>query len=619
MENIEDSLQYYFGYKEFRPMQRDIIQSVLDGNDTIALLPTGGGKSICYQLPTLYAHWKTVVITPLIALMEDQVMSLQNRSLNAWSYHSGLSKDHSLDVLKSFKEADVGLLYCSPERLMKEEFQTFLTEAGINLMVVDEAHCISQWGYQFRPSYLHLGNVRTSLTTAVWMALTATATYTVLEDIKRICKMDAANIFRNSFERSNISFQVYKDLNKWNVIPSLVRQVEGSIIIYCRRRRKTLEWARYLNQCGLSSAAYHGGMNFNDRKEAADLWMDGKVKSMVATNAFGMGIDKPDVRLVIHIDMPPNIEEYYQEAGRAGRDGLKSEAVFILSEQEIIRTLVNKRRYQATIPHIKKVLSSLIQFCQGKIDVAIPFNLKAFSDQNRLHPLLCLDGLKKLAKMGNVFLSSGLETPSKLRFNPEALKDFSLRNAKEEYLNLAYHLLVRYDHLFDYHGLISEDELSDYCGISVDMLRQHLQRLQKEGLIDYQPGTDSPAIRLVSVHLNQNDLESLYTIVKKEWEGMIQMASYLLSDQRCRQETILNYFDERSRRCRQCDVCMSERTFEDNDSLWGNILSKLKSEGRISLQKSIQGSLWVRRKCAKKLSFLEQEGELQCKDGYLYL
>ncbi|HMQ07721.1 MAG TPA: RecQ family ATP-dependent DNA helicase [Saprospiraceae bacterium] len=619
MENIEDSLQYYFGYNEFRPMQRDIIQSVLDGKDTIALLPTGGGKSICYQLPTLYARWKTVVITPLIALMEDQVMSLQNRRLNAWSYHSGLSIHQSLDVLKSFKEADVGLLYCSPERLMKEEFQGFLFETGIDLMVVDEAHCISQWGYQFRPAYLLLGIIRTSMTTAVWMALTATATYSVLEDIKRICRMDPVNIYRNSFERSNISFQVYKDLNKWNAIPSLVRQVEGSIIIYCRKRRKTLEWSRYLSQCGLLSAAYHGGMNFNERKEAADLWMDGKVKIMVATNAFGMGIDKPDVRLVIHIDMPPNIEEYYQEAGRAGRDGLSSEAVFILSEQEIIRTIVNNSRYQASVPLLKKLFSSIIKFCQGKMDEAIPFNLKSFSDQNRVHPLLCLDGLKKLTKMGNVYFSSGLESPSKLRFNPEVLKDFSLRNANEEYLNLAYHLLVRYDHLFDHYGLISEDELSDYCGISVEMLRQHLQRLKTEGIIDYQPGADSPAISLISVHLGENDLKSLNSILNKEWEGMIQMATYLISDQKCRQQTILNYFGEMSSPCRQCDVCMSEGYFEDNVLHWENILSILKNEGKISLHNKIRGSLWVRRKYAEKLSFLEQEGELQCKDGYLYL
>lgn len=612
---IEDTLVAFFGFKEFRNNQKEIIKSVINHKDTVALLPTGGGKSLCYQLPVIHQKWKAIVITPLIALMEDQVTALRGRNVPAWSYHSGNDASVNVEVLDHFANSPYGLLYCSPERLMIGQFIQTVKDISIQLLVVDEAHCISQWGYNFRPSYLQIGIIRNKLDNVICMALTATATVKVLQDIVSVCEMKNPKIFRSSFVRNNISFHVLKYENKWNALVQLIRETSGSIIVYCRRRRLTIEWSEYLRHSGITASSYHGGMSFGDRSKTAHEWMSGKIQAMVATNAFGMGIDKEDVRLVIHIDMPPNIEEYYQEAGRAGRDGKASLAIFIISDSEIKQTLKTTKRNTVSESEVIKLMHC-IEILSGKeIDKPIVVQLKYIAEELNIHPLKVANGLAHLMKTGNLFVSEGLLSPSRVQFDIEKVKKIVFRNYNSSHYKVAQFLLTRYENLFELPIVIVEEDIAFLLGMGVDEVERDLSNLEKEGLILYIKRKDSPYIKLISCLIEKEKLHHIRMIIDNEWKALLRIKDFLKLEFTCRQEFILNYFGEKSTRCMQCDICKTKYKSHNFLDHLDNNLSLLSKRRNIPTTEFIKGHFLEKDKVAATLCFIEQERAINIHKG----
>jgi len=564
-------LKTYWGYDSFRPLQEDIINSVLEGRDTLALLPTGGGKSICFQVPALCKGGLCLVVTPLIALMTDQVENLKRHGVVAVEMHAGM---HPREIEMAFEKCADGrakFLYLSPERLETRKFREMLRGINVTLIAVDEAHCISQWGYDFRPPYLRIAEVRNIFPEVPVLALTATAVPRVVDDIQMKLEFQKSNVFSKSFVRKNLAYVVSREDDKIKKLLRVCTGVRGCGIIYVRNRRLTKEIAELLTHHGMSAAFYHAGLDPALRLNRQHDWMNGKTRIIVATNAFGMGIDKPDVRLVVHLDLPDTLEAYYQEAGRVGRDGEKSYAVMLFNEHDIVNSRHHLELSWPDPETVRQVYQALGNFLQlpvgaGK-DVSFDFDFEKFSIVYKMRPVTVFNSLKILERDGYITLNDAWDDSSRMIFtcSKEDLYRYQLENAEaDKVLRI---ILRSYSGVFTDFTRISENEIARRSGIDSPKIHELLNRMQKLGILQYLPHKNSPQLIFNTERLNPADIslsKTFYSQRKKEAFSMLEsIISYATSKTECRSRMLVSYFGEKkSENCEVCDVCLKRRRKE---------------------------------------------------------
>ncbi len=569
MADLHQILKQYWHYDQFRPLQEDIIKSALAGNDTLALLPTGGGKSICFQVPAMAKEGLCLVISPLIALMKDQVMQLQKRGIPAAAIHAGMNR-REIDIsLDNCVYGAVKFLYLSPERLLTDIFRERVKKMNVCLLAVDEAHCISQWGYDFRPPYLQIAELRDILPEVPVMALTATATEIVKKDIQEKLKFKAPNVFQNSFARANLSYSAQPTEDKLNRVTEVLKSVSGTAIVYVKTRRRTVDIARELQTRGFKAAAYHAGLTFEQRSKTQADWIENRIKIIVATNAFGMGIDKPDVRLVVHLDLPANLEAYYQEAGRAGRDGRYAFAVVLHGPNDALDLLDKTREAHPPVEALRKTYQALANYYQLAVGsgefTSHNFNLEELVKTYKLNALETHHSLKKLEAEGFIQLNEAFYSPSKV-FVPSGKEElYKFQVANREYDLLLKMLLRSYGgELFTNFVKISESSLAKNLNQPEPQVKQALQFLNQAGIIIYEPQNDSPQVIFTTVRydaaampINQKKLQSSRKLALEKAESLIK---YVQTENRCRTRMLLAYFGELyDDECRICDYCLAQK------------------------------------------------------------
>ena len=570
-DDILHVLRQTWGHTAFRPMQEGIIRSVLAGQDTLALLPTGGGKSICFQVPALARPGLCLVVSPLIALMRDQVDNLRKRGVKAEAVFSGMSHQEIDQTLDNCVYGPVKFLYVSPERLLTDMFRARVGKMKVSLLAVDEAHCLSQWGYDFRPPYLQIAALRELLPGVPCMALTATATEQVRADIVEKLQFRPGNqVFRQSFARPNLSYSVLPTEDKLRRLLEVVRGVgEGKTsIVYARTRRQTEDTAAYLQQYGLRAAAYHAGLPSEQRTRTQQDWMQNRIRCIVATNAFGMGIDKPDVRLVVHLEAPDNLEAYYQEAGRAGRDEKYAFAVLLHGPNDADEL---RRRTQQAYPPldtVRRVYQALANFSRTAVGggelVAFDFDIQQFAETYRIKALDAHNSLRTLAREGFVQLNEAVNTPARVHIpiDHTDLYRFQVANAQHDQLIKS---LLRFNggELFAGFQRISENSLAQHLKLSVVDVRKTLLFLHRSGIIQYQPRQEAPQALFTTprfdadkLPLDQKRLRQARNLAQHKTESVIGYAA----GGRCRQQLLLEYFGELDApACRVCDFCLAEK------------------------------------------------------------
>jgi ATP-dependent DNA helicase RecQ len=572
-------LKKYWGYDDFRGVQRNIIESIGNGNDTLGLMPTGGGKSITFQVPALAMEGVCLVVTPLIALMKDQVQNLRRHGIRAAAIYSGMQHDDILMTLENAIFGALKLLYVSPERLESELFQTKIRHMKVSFICVDEAHCISQWGYDFRPSYLTIANIRQLLPEAPVLALTATATPMVVQDIqdklghpeeKRIF-----NVFCMSFERSNLAYVVRHVIDKEEQIRHILRYVPGTAIIYTRSRRRTKEIADMLTANGIKATFFHAGLDDSVKDQRQREWQADKVRVIVATNAFGMGIDKPDVRLVIHADCPDSIEAYFQEAGRAGRDGKKAYAVLLFNNSDRTKLL---KRIGDTFPpldEVRKVYDHLAFFYQvatgSGYNSVFEFPIDKFCHSFNHFPTRVLSALKILQRAGYIEYMEEEDSKARLRFILERDELYRLRENSQQEDAIIVALLRNYSGLFNDYSYIDEAFLAEQTALSRPQVYLLLKELARKRIVDFIPQRATPFIRYSQRREDSEHLlfpPAVYGDLKQRYTDRIeQMIHYATAEHQCRSRMLLRYFgEESSHECGHCDVCL-DRKGTDNDEL----------------------------------------------------
>ena len=567
MDTYLSILKQYWGYDDFRGIQRDIIESIGSGKDTLGLMPTGGGKSITFQVPALAQPGMCLVITPLIALMKDQVEALNSRGVKAACIHSGLSHEQTLVILENSVFNAYKFLYISPERLDSEFFLKKLGHMNICFITVDEAHCICQWGYDFRPSYLQIAQVRKVKPNCPVLALTATATPEVTKDIQKNLNFREENVFRMSFYRPNLAYKVlHADATILGLL-QLLNEYEGSCIVYTRNRQKCGDLAKQLEEYGHTTTFYHAGLNPSEKNERQDAWLRGNYRIMVATNAFGMGIDKPDVRLVVHVDLPDSIEEYFQEAGRAGRDGNPASSVIVMDGKELE---LSKRRVKQHFPEldfVRKVYEDVCCFLQLAVgdgmNVTREFNMERFCVAFHYHPLMLTSALDILDKAGYIEYRDAEEGASRLRIEATRNQLFSVIDSQDEQIVLA--LLRRYGGIFIDFVFIDEDMISRDTGLCMDIIYQDLKELARRGLVSYIPRKHIPLITFRQRRVLTEELEFPYGVYAMRKEAYVYrlnaLQAYCVNTEECRSRLLLRYFGEtKTHRCGICDVCELEDT-----------------------------------------------------------
>lgn len=577
MDSPEHILKQYWGYDSFRSPQLDIINSVLEKKDVLALLPTGGGKSICFQVPGLLMEGLCLVITPLIALMEDQVNQLKKRNISAIAIHSGMGHQEIDIALDNCAYGKIKFLYLSPERIQTDLFKERLSKIPVSLVAIDEAHCISQWGYDFRPPYLQIANLREIKPEAVFIALTATATKEVKTDIVAKLEMKNVEFFQKSFARDNLSFVVRKTENKEKQLLQILTKVKGSSIVYVRSRRATEKLSGWLTKAGISSTYYHAGLTYVERKNHQQAWIEGSARVVVATNAFGMGIDKRDVRTVIHMDLPETLEAYYQEAGRAGRDEKRSFAVIIFHEIDLANLREKVLQSQPAIEELKKTYQALANYFHLAIgsaqDESFDFDLYDFCKRFQMQPTTVYASLKKLEEQGLVQLNDGFYRPSKVHFqvNKKKLYEFQVANAHFDPL-IKFLLRFYGAELFSDFVTISESQISKAVKWNLPETRIALEQLTKMQFIAYERATDSPQITFLTarqdadrLQLDKKKLEERRNLALQKMEAMVE---YTNQSHRCRTQFIQSYFGEETfSTCGACDVCIAKKKKENRTAV----------------------------------------------------
>lgn len=628
MPDIHQILTQYWGYSSFREKQEEIIQAALAGKDTLALLPTGGGKSICFQVPGLAQEGLCLVISPLIALMQDQVSQLQKREIKALAINSGMSK-REIDIgLDNAAYGDYKFLYVSPERLETELFQARLAKMNVNLIVIDEAHCISQWGYDFRPSYLNIVLLRDLLPKVPMLALTATATPRVIDDIQEKLAFPNKHLIQKSFERKNLAYVVLQEENQEKRMLKVIDGVGGSGIIYVNSRRKTKEIASILLEHRISASFYHAGLSFAERSERQAAWIHNKVQVIVSTNAFGMGIDKPNVRFVIHLDLPESLEAYFQEAGRAGRDEKKAYAVLLNSPamgSDLKQRIVQSFPEIDTIKTCYLALSNFLQIpINGGENQSFEFDIKAFIKNYNLNANDCYYSLKFLEKEGYISLSDGFSENSKvhIKLGKEDLYKFQVSEPKHDYFIKT--LLRTYGGLFDHFVEINETQLAKNLKSDKNKVISSLKRLNELEIIHYEAKSKLPKITYLTQRKEQAALriskENYHERKKIAFEKLEAVLYYTQSQDRCRSQILLEYFGEKeSKRCGICDVCLERNKLELNE-LEFNEIEKLLKE--ILVDKPLLLSQIMQQikrhkeeKVIKVMDFLLENGKLKVKEN----
>ena len=570
METPLAILQKYWRHESFRPMQEEIIAAVLKERDTLALLPTGGGKSICFQIPGLVREGLCLVVSPLIALMKDQVEQLRDRGIEAVAIHSGMRRDQIDILLNNAIYGDTKFLYVSPERLQTELFIVRFRQMKVNLIAVDEAHCISQWGYDFRPPYLKISSLREIFPSVPIIALTASATGQVQVDIaeKLQFKKDHA-FFKKSFARENLSFVVRKTENKDQQLLKILQKVKGTAIIYVRSRKATQEMARWLNKKNIPTSFYHAGLTFEERTRRQDEWIQNQTRVMVATNAFGMGIDKSDVRLVIHLDLPENLESYYQEAGRAGRDGVRAYAVILYQDADMSNLQLKVEQAQPHFSYLTVLYQGLANYYQLALGSgegeSFDFDINDFCDRFRFNPIEVFNGLRKLEEEGLLQFNESFYNPSGLHISVGHTKLYELQVANARFDQLIKMLLRLYGgEMFSSFVKIDEAILAKGLKVPAQEVTELLMHLNDLRVLMYTPKRDKPQVTYI---LPRQDAENL-PIDKKRMEArralvlakMKAMISFAETNFRCRMQLIQDYFNEDTETtCGICDVCIEKR------------------------------------------------------------
>ena len=594
MGRIHQILKQYWGYDSFRPMQEDIILSVLEGRDTLALLPTGGGKSICFQVPAMALEGLCIVVSPLIALMKDQVAHLKAKGIKATALYSGMSYNEIQDAVQNVMfDPEYRFLYVSPERLQTDMFRVNLEKMPVKMIAVDEAHCISQWGYDFRPPYLEIANIRKIFPQAPVLALTATATPEVVQDIQRRLDFKAENVFQKSFKRDNLTYFVVKEEDKHGRMLRIMQRYPGTGIVYVRNRRKTAEVAAFLCQNGITADFYHAGLPPKERDRKQEDWMTGKTRVIVATNAFGMGIDKPDVRFVVHIDVPDCLEAYFQEAGRGGRDEKPSVAILLYDANDLRQLSRNLTMSFPPLETIREVYDDLcqhyyIEMGSGKNTIK-PFYLEQHARRMKMDPVQLFNAVRFLEKAGVIALSEHLRDTSQLHFklNGDELMDFEDNHPDiAEFVKL---LLRSYGGLFTQYVKIDEQLIAARAGLTLEEATAQLQTLQQAGVVSYQPQCDIPLIVFLQDRVPDKYLyfdPSIYDIQKKKaQERMEAVRSYVTSQDECRSRLLLSYFGETdSPACGQCDVCRKKTHGAVNEQEFQKLSRKILCLHRQGLQ-----------------------------------
>ena len=568
MEALEDTLLKFWGHSSFRPLQKEIIQSVLNGNDTLALLPTGGGKSLCFQIPAIVKEGLCLVVSPLIALMNDQVDHLKKKGIKAMAITSAMSKAEIEIAFTNCIYGNYKFLYISPERLQNELFQKKLHALKVVLIAVDEAHCISQWGYDFRPSYLHIAKLREWLPETPLIALTASATKEVVEDIQAKLLFKNAKVFRSSFERKNLHYIVQFEENKFERLLKICRNIKGTGIVYTRNRKKTQEIASYLQANGITANYYHAGLLAEQRLEKQYQWIGNKVRVMVATNAFGMGIDKADVRFVVHVDIPDSIEAYFQEAGRAGRDGKTAYAISLVQALDTIQLSENINTSFPTQDEMKVVYQSIVNYYQVAVGagqgLSVDFNMDEICDKYNLKHQQVFNSIRFLEKEGYLSFSDISFEPSKLfiKVNKEELYNFQVKHVKYDLLIKT--ILRSYGGVMEQYAPLNEFSLAKRCGITKQELEKQLNRLHDLEIVDYLPRQQLPRILFTE---NRTDVKHLhfskdnYSLLKqKAIERVNSISHYVNETKICRSRMLLNYFNEDEfEDCGHCDICLEKK------------------------------------------------------------
>lgn len=585
-----DILLKHWGYPSFRPLQEDIVDSVIEGKDTLALLPTGGGKSICFQVPAMAMDGTCIVITPLISLMKDQVMHLKKIGISAAAVFSGM---HNSEIEATYNQAAFGMLkflYVSPERLMTNTFIEALKKMKVNLLAVDESHCISQWGYDFRPPYLKIAEIRKYIPYTPVMALTATATPKVVEDIQYRLGFKKNNVFQTSYERKNVTYNVIHEADKFGLMYRLFKKMEnGSGIVYVRSRKRTKIISEWLQSTGISASFYHAGLDAKTRDYRQQLWMDGKIKVIVATNAFGMGIDKPDVRLVVHLDLPDSLEAYFQEAGRAGRDLQPSETFLLVADTDINKLRENLNSSYPELSKIKVIYDALGNFLQIPIGAGenqtYEFNINEFASCYNFPLLETFNAIQLIEREGYISVSEALNTPSKIHIKASREDLYRFQIEYKEFDSLIKYMLRNLPGILSDFVNIREETISQKIQVSTDRIELMLRKLDRLNFLTYIPRNDKPQIQFMTERLDTKYFslsDEVYRNRKEDAENRIEaVIDFVNNSNDCRSVQLLKYFGENiKKRCGKCDVCSSRNKTNVSNIEYQNISDDVISELR---------------------------------------
>ena len=617
-------LKEYWGFDEFRPMQEEIIQSVLKGNDSLAILPTGGGKSICYQIPALVTEGLCLVISPLIALMKDQVENLRKRGITALSIHSGMKRNEVINTFRVAGNSNCKFLYVSPERLETNLFKEYLPSLNINLIAVDEAHCISQWGYDFRPAYLKIVSLREELPGIPILAVTASATPEVQDDICVKLHFKNPQKFHPSFERANLSYSIFRVDSKINKLIEILNNVKGLAIVYCSSRKRTSEIASLLKLQNISADFYHAGLTADERSSRQEAWIKNTTRVIVCTNAFGMGIDKPDVRAVVHIDTPDCIENYYQEAGRAGRDGKKAYAVLLYNEKDIEELLKLEKIRYPTVEHIKKVYEAVCNYLHipvyGGDEEYYDFDMSDCIKNYKLEPQTTFYALKSLEQENKIALNGQVFIPASVQFIADRTNLVEFEKIFPALSPTIKTLLRTYEGIFDYPASVSVLQLVKLMKTDPEEIKKNLLLLHQHHIIEYHPQKDSPQIYFLNarvktedLHINEKNLHARKEIFRKRVNSFID---FIKNHTACRSRYIGYYFgDKEIKVCGICDNCLRLKKIDltkiDFEIIRKDLLGKIKKNALHSneLLKDYAGS--KKEKAWKIIEFLQAENKIE--------